>query len=1204
MIYALHNGARVVNMIDHKAAPLSEQHYLDALGGDSMMLEPATLEEIEATYLYGLAGRGEQAFTDAIVTTHQRIDRTMGAFNRALNQALTGTEIQAADAKVGDPKKAGDVAVLSAEIPLSDGQSIFVIFHSPSNDPGKITAADTLVAFRFLLNKRDVTHVVAPSKGRDISLKQTTMALANLAERNSTKFAAKQADNKAKAEELATLEADTEQHMKQAELLSEQVDTLADAKGSTDAELAKVNGQLASQIQRNEELRKTLAGLGKVAEPTPVVQPVTPGLVGEGETPKITISQHYDNAAAKRQQERASKTITGTGWKLINEQNPDRVMLVNEYQIVDGFGSTDEAEQWAKSHKRTAGEIGKMRAKTIDAVNVMAGWPKGSYGQDVFLSNPDDPATSERERKALTGLVDDIVYSVSIAGIETGINPTPRSYMTYLLSYYFELDRLQANQITDRMPLREKKGAPVRFDGAALIAGTYPKEKLIAALQADGGYYAPAAQPAQPTLTGNESKGALVTLQNRPQTGGKLGGMQVVNSTDKVIDVTPGTPGVAAKRYTWDGQGFKNRGQYLLTDGGTIPMEEVSKDTIKTDELPEDGIRYIKQQLSIHGQMTLTNGAVISRRYADASGDLEGYISIVEKDGTVYRIFSTSSQGGAMDDATSTLYKAYKSGKAAGYRLKEDNFERNRELIKNALAAFITGRLEKDWRSSFSELGEGGEGDPIVPVLMIDTPAIDEQFHDGFYIRANVGPDNEPTGSFAVLYGDGGPITGATEVRHWDEAKAAMEAAYQKDVAEAFAKRTPEPVQPTETVEEPTEATPLYWYGMRVRPYGLSTQPDGVVAHIPQDDVAGDPRVAELIKDRDPTGWRHGMIAYLEPLTKDQIDHYSLEDMAAAVWSPVSRAARLAELEEVVGRMVELEETDDEIWNELLKPSGSLVNSNNPFFVDGKYESGQLTQALQEAGYTGSVKAMANSMIDKARATAVQQEPSTGSAVPEAEAERLLDAMPFGSKTLNDYVDIELSGPEISAQMKAVYDIYGHMDAALRDAGYEFGKGSREHLAGYYLGVDEMTARDISNRQTSGLLPDKKTRVAVIAEGASMFDAGKLVRGEYPQSEIMDALSKLGGKTLAPTPDPTPEPALPGDEPPATSNQWDEADPAILALLEQLEALRTGEGDYQVYLEGMGSLIEQLEQAGAVERHEPYLHKVADRLTELMEEAA
>lgn len=1064
MIYALHNGVRVVNMIDHKAAPLSEQHYLDALGDDSMMLEPATLEEIEATYLYGLAGRGEQAFTDAIVTTHQRIGRTMGAFNRALNQALTGTEIQAADAKVGDPKKAGDVAVLSAEIPLSDGQSIFVIFHSPSNDPSKITAADTLVAFRFLLNKRDVTHVVAPSKGRDISLKQTTMALANLAERNSTKFAAKQADNKAKAEELATLEADTEQHMKQAELLSEQVDTLADAKGSTDAELAKVNGQLASQIKRNEELRKTLAGLGKVAEPAPVVQPVTPGLVGEGETPKITISQHYDNAAAKRQQERASKTISGTGWKLINERNPDRVMLVNEYQIADGFGSTDEAEQWAKSHKRTAGEIGKMRAKTIDAVNVMAGWPKGSYGQEVFLSNPDDPATSERERKALAGLVDDIVYSVSIAGIETGINPTPHSYMTFLLSYYFELDRLQANQITDRMPLREKKGAPVRFDGAALIAGTYPKEKLIAALQADGGYYAPAAQPAQPTLTGNESKGALVTLQNRPQTGGKLGGMQVVNATDRLIDVTPGTPGVAAKRYTWDGQGFKNRGQYLLTDGGTIPMEEVSKDTIKTDELPEDGLRYVKQQLRIHGKVTLTNGAVIALKSYYKGGELESFVSITTTDGTVYRLDSPSSQGGAMEDTAGELYKAYRDGKGGKYLAPTAEPEEPiAEQIKTALEPLM-GNYGQGWKTRWDELDDE-------PVIVVDTPMIPgDQEHDGYYIKANLGADGKPAGSFRVLYGDGGPITGGTEIMTKDEARTLVGKAYQKDYDEAFAKLNPEPVEPTpttETIEEPAEVTPLYWYGMRVRPYGLGTQPDGVVAHIPQDDVTGDARVAELIKDRNPTGWRHGMIAYLEPLTKDQIDHYSLEDMAAAVWSPVSRAARMAELEDVVSRMVELGETDDEIWNELFKPKGSLVNSNNPFFVDGKYESGQLTQALQEAGYTGSVKAMANSMIDKARAAATPP----------------------------------------------------------------------------------------------------------VTEG--------------------DELPPEGG---------TEQPG--GDEPPATSNQWDEADPAILALLEQLEALRTGEGDYQVYLEGMGSLIEQLEQAGAVERHEPYLHKVADRLTELMEEAA
>ncbi|MGL5537997.1 MAG: hypothetical protein ACRDC0_12330, partial [Aeromonas veronii] len=69
-------------------------------------------------------------------------------------------------------------------------------------------------------------------------------------------------------------------------------------------------------------------------------------------------------------------------------------------------------------------------------------------------------------------------------------------------------------------------------------------------------------------------------------------------------------------------------------------------------------------------------------------------------------------------------------------------------------------------------------------------------------------------------------------------------------------------------------------------------------------------------------------------------------------------------------------------------------------------------------------------------------------------------------------------------------------------------------------------------------------------------------------------------------------------------NQWGETDPAITALLQQLESLRTGESDYMAYLDKMQELIEQLQAAGAMERHEPYLHTVADRLTELMEEAA
>lgn len=974
MIYAVHNGVRVVNIIDHKATPLSHQQYLDALGLDSLMQEPATLEEIEATYLYGLDGRGEQAFTDAIVTTKNRIDRTMAGFVRALNQALAGTEITAADPKIGDPRKAGDVAVLSAELPLSDGQSIFVIFHSPSNDPTKITSSDVLVAFRFLLNKRDVTHVVAPNKGRDISLKQTCMALSNLAERNSSKFAAKLADNKAKAEELATLETDTDQQMKQADLLAQQVDTLAEANSGTDAELAKVNKQLDKQHQRNEELRQ-----------------------------------------------------------------------------------------------------------------------------------------------------------------------------------------------------------------------------LLASLQAEKGQMPAAADPNPPQQTpGDEAKGVLLTLQNQPKAGGTLGGLKVLNATDRLIDVTPGTPGVAATRYTWDGIGFKRRGQYLLTNGGSIPMEQVSQDTVKLNDLPEDGLRYVKQQLSIHGKMTLTNGAVISLNSYDKNGELEGFVSITATDGTVYRLDSPSSQGGAMQDTASKLYRAYRDGKAGKHLAPaSDPEEPIAEQIKTALEPLM-GSYGEGWKSVWDELDDE-------PVISLNTPMLPgDQEHDGYYIKANLGTDGKPAGSFRVLYGDGGPITGGTEITTKDEARALVGQAYQKDYDEAFAKLNPEPAKPTppaeqadpvNPTEQPPEATPLYWYGLRIRPYSPSAQPDGVIAHIPQDDVAGDPRVADLIKDRDPTSWRHGMVAYPDPLTKDQIDHYSLEDMAAAVWTEGSRAARLAELEDVVSRMVELEQTDDEIWAELFMPKGSLTATNNPFFVDGKYESGQLTQALQEAGYTGSVKSMSNNLIDKARAAAklaVTDELSKKLAeLPTSNVSEWIEGARDVRRWLGDqFAENAITHDEYQTLAKQIDEQILLKSASLEPEMKPLKEAKTGKNGETLVNLNTVYGDSVWVSQSS--LDGSKTMLPLYNSKGDKLSDLKSYQGRT------DTSVHRGNLVIEQAPEPIS----------TTSNQWDEAEPAILALLEQLEALRTDESDYEVYLEKMGRLIEQLEQAGAVERHEPFLHKVADRLTELMEAAA
>lgn len=75
------------------------------------------------------------------------------------------------------------------------------------------------MAFRFLLNKRDVTHIVAPIGGRDVSLQQVSQALANLAERNSAKFTKQQSAQ-------VKLRADIEGLNAEADQLSEQQSSL------------------------------------------------------------------------------------------------------------------------------------------------------------------------------------------------------------------------------------------------------------------------------------------------------------------------------------------------------------------------------------------------------------------------------------------------------------------------------------------------------------------------------------------------------------------------------------------------------------------------------------------------------------------------------------------------------------------------------------------------------------------------------------------------------------------------------------------------------------------------------------------------------------------------------------------------------------------------------------------------------------------
>lgn len=176
-----------------------------------------------------------------------RLDRTVKAFAKKLGGALNGTGLETAGVVIGKPRVAGGFATLVTQIKLSDGQAISMLFHAPDEDPAKFDNDDTLYAFMFKLNAKDVTNVVAPSGGMDISIGQATMVLSNLAEKNSAPFTARKAASTEKKLEAEKLEVELEELKIQAATLAEEAEKKEGIKAELTSKLTTRKGMSANQ---------------------------------------------------------------------------------------------------------------------------------------------------------------------------------------------------------------------------------------------------------------------------------------------------------------------------------------------------------------------------------------------------------------------------------------------------------------------------------------------------------------------------------------------------------------------------------------------------------------------------------------------------------------------------------------------------------------------------------------------------------------------------------------------------------------------------------------------------------------------------------------------------------------------------------------------------------------------------------------------
>lgn len=258
---------------------------VEAEDSEDLMLESVTLEEIEHVYLGNSDFiPADSAMFEAISTQRQQLATTMRAFTRVLNRGLQGTDISGGvenapdgddsgtvvgGALIGKVRRIAGVPVIAAKIPLSDGQSTSIVFHSPTSNGKTLVNSDLLVAFQFLVNKRDVTHVVAPIGGKDVSLAQVAQSLSNLIEKNSGKFQKQQAMQKKMKDDIDALQNEADKLENERSTVMQQFNDAQNQATQVSSQMSSLSDQLAKQKSINSDLQKQLDSLQNAPAPAP-----------------------------------------------------------------------------------------------------------------------------------------------------------------------------------------------------------------------------------------------------------------------------------------------------------------------------------------------------------------------------------------------------------------------------------------------------------------------------------------------------------------------------------------------------------------------------------------------------------------------------------------------------------------------------------------------------------------------------------------------------------------------------------------------------------------------------------------------------------------------------------------------------------------------------------------------------------------------
>ncbi|MCM1128944.1 MAG: hypothetical protein NC323_03555 [Oxalobacter formigenes] len=277
---------------------------------------------------------------DALVSPYAKLNRKMEIMKDVMERA--GDKVKPLSITLTEPFKQRGVANVAAIFELSDGQTVSIFFHNPDTTPAKIQPSDEVVSWKWLLNKKDITILVAPEKGTDLNIREVARRIMKLAEKNSTAF---QRANSKRAERMKAIQ------------------ELKDEVALLEKELEKANHELeVEKIESEDRKRREAEDAAKAAEAPVAEKPAEP------EPPKGT-SETGNSAAGNTADQPASepsfdayKAALGDAAALLNAA----VSGVNW----DGITSKQSAEE----------EIFKLRAVQDKCIKEIIGKAAESLG--------------------------------------------------------------------------------------------------------------------------------------------------------------------------------------------------------------------------------------------------------------------------------------------------------------------------------------------------------------------------------------------------------------------------------------------------------------------------------------------------------------------------------------------------------------------------------------------------------------------------------------------------------------------------------------------------------------------------------------------------------------------------------------------------------------------------------------------------------